>query len=122
MHRLSFCSITVIQDNIAEIIFDDQVDIDLDMVNEFWQFVDAEMKTPIHVIINKKHRYSYQFEALMAISESSKIQSVAVISYNEASASMSEYLNSTFNKSGKHVKIFSTQAAAIQWIKKITDQ
>lgn len=122
MHRLSFCSIHLISDKIVEVIFDSEVDISLAMVNECWDFIDKKMLPPIAVLLNKKHSYSYQFDAMLAFSESTKIDCIAAVSYSETSTSSAEYMKTAFNKSAKRIEIFSTREAALKWIESVVGE
>lgn len=116
MHKLSFCSVTVINKRIVEITFDDGVEINLNMLNEFWDFIDANMTENISIILNKATSYSYEFDTSIALSESDRIKNIAVVCYNEMSATASEYMKKAFNKSGKNIEIFYTKEDALNWL------
>lgn len=118
-HRLSFGNITVINKDIAEIILDEGIEISLDMIAEFWQFVDVNMKEEISLILNKTAPFSYKFDALMSLSETQKLKSIAVISYDQLSTTTAEYMRTAFNKSGKNIEIFESKEAALHWLNTI---
>ncbi|MGH1439394.1 MAG: hypothetical protein ACRBBR_04705 [Cellvibrionaceae bacterium] len=123
MHKLSFCNVTVINTDTVEITFDNGVEINLDMVNEFWDFIETKMPGKISVILNKSTSYSYEFDASIALSESDRIKNIAVVCYDEISATASEYMKKSFNKSGKNIKIFHTKKEALDWLMEpITDK
>lgn len=123
MYRLSFCNVTVINTDTVEITFDNGVEINLDMVNEFWDFINTKMLGKISVILNKSTSYSYEFDASIALSESDRIKNIAVVCYDEISATASEYMKKSFNKSGKNIKIFHTKQEALDWLMEaITDK
>ena len=119
MYKLSFGTIAIVTPDIIEVTFDEGVDIDLGMVHDFWNFVDEKMNKQASIILNKAASYSYQFDALMALSESDRIKSVGVVSYDEMSANASDYMRKAFNKSGKNVEIFNSKALALHWLKEI---
>ncbi|BCD99880.1 hypothetical protein [Marinagarivorans cellulosilyticus] len=120
MHRLSFCRLQIIDQNIVEIILDDGVEISGQMVDEFFAAIEGKMNSQISILLDKATQYSYTFDALIKLSESTKIRNIGVITYDALSRSSAIYMMERFNKSKKNVKLFESREDALAWLCDIT--
>ena len=120
MHRLSFCRLQIIDQNIVEIVLDDGAEISGQMVDEFFAAIDGKMNSQISILLDKATQYSYTFDALIKLSESTKIRNIGVITYDALSRSSAIYMMERFNKSKKNVKLFESREAALAWLRDIT--
>ena len=120
MPRLSFCALHFIDHSIVEIIIDDGVEIDGEMVDEFFAAINGQMNEEISILLNKERKYSYKFDALIKLSGSTKIRNMGVVTYDALSKSTVLYMMDRFNKSNKNVKIFDNRGDALSWLKMIT--
>lgn len=122
MHRLSFCRLHIIDQNIVEIVLDDGVEISGQMVDEFFAAIDGTMNSQISILLDKATQYSYTFDALIKLSESTKIRNIGVITYDALSRSSAIYMMERFNKSKKNVKLFESRENALAWLCDITQK
>ena len=53
--RLSFCEIILLKDDLAEVIIDEGVLLDLKMVKQYHLFLLLNLKAPFSLLINKKY-------------------------------------------------------------------
>ena len=83
-HQLSFATITLLSDSIAEVIVNKGVEISLEMVEEFHKFLMDNFKGDFGILVNKIHHYNYTFEAKLTIASASNIKAMAVVFYNQA--------------------------------------
>ena len=120
MHRLSFCRLQIIDQNIVEIILDDGVEISGQMVDEFFAAIEGKMNSQISILLDKATQYSYTFDALIKLSESTKIRNIGVITYDALSRSSAIYMMERFNKSKKTVELFESREDALAWLCDIT--
>ena len=78
-YQLSFGSINFPQDNIAEILINENVEMALPMVNDYHQFLQCHLRAPFALLINKVHPYGYPYEAQKAFEIIPEISAMAVV-------------------------------------------
>ena len=62
-HKLSFGYITLLSENIAEVVVNRNVVMTLEMVDEYDYFLKCHFNGDFGLLINKINQYSYTFEA-----------------------------------------------------------
>lgn len=82
-HQLSYATVKIIADNLAEVVVNNNIMITLEMVEEFEEFVSATFKQPFALIINKINTYNYSFEAMSCMASNENLVAMAVISYDD---------------------------------------
>ena len=119
-YKLSFATINVIERNLAEVIIDEGVNIDLMMVDEYHDFLTMSLKAPFGLFYNKRNSYSYTFEAQKTMSILKSVKAVAVLNYTHASV-MSTEMILKINAVNDHriIKLFVKKDEALSWIKNI---
>ena len=120
MHLLSFCKIQIIDQNIVEVILNNGVEISGQMVDEFFTAIAGKMHDQISILLDKATHYSYNFDALLKLSESTKILNIGVVTYDELSRSSAIFMMERFNKSNKNVHLFETREDALAWLNGVT--
>ena len=90
------------------------------MVDEFFAAIEGKMNSQISILLDKATQYSYTFDALIKLSESTKIRNIGVITYDALSRSSAIYMMERFNKSKKNVKLFESREDALAWLCDIT--
>ncbi len=119
MHKLTFCNIEIIEDNIAEVIFNKNVLVSEDMVDEFLQALQDDVGTGISVMVNKVTTYTYRYDALVKLSHSTIIKNLALVAYDDVSISMSEFNRQKFNKTDKNINVFTVREEALAWLRNV---
>src|SRR5687768_4318230 len=89
---LSFGTVTLLRPDLAEVIVNEGVEMNMDMVDEYHMFVSELLAEPCGTLINKKNSYTYTFEAQLAISNLEKIKAMAVLVYSDAARVATEIL------------------------------
>lgn len=117
LHKLSGGSISVLDKHTLEVVPNSDVEISVDMVEEFLGFIEQHMEGAVAMLLNKSTTYSYQFDALQKFSACNKIAYIAVVSYDDLSTKASAYLGRQFNKSGKNIKVFDARDKALAWLR-----
>lgn len=118
---LSF-KMSVLDNNVVEFVVFDDAEFDIEMVNQFHEVIENNMHSPALVLVNKMHSYSYTFEALVALSRSKSIKSVAVLSNKNVVSSLVSYLAKRFNVYKVPVKTFHERERALQWLRSVEYQ
>ncbi|ALO36114.1 hypothetical protein CMT41_16285 [Colwellia sp. MT41] len=83
-HQLSFATVNVLSDGIAEIIITEGIEVSMEMLDEFDAFLSQHLSDHFALLINKVHSYNYTFEAKMTMASHENLIAIAVIVYKEA--------------------------------------
>ncbi len=114
--KLSFCEIILLERDIAEVIVNDGVEIDLLMVEEYHAFLIAKMAPHFSLLVNKINSYSYTFEAQLHLATLSQINKMAVLVYNRASDLATKNLASLTRETPWNLEMFSERESALTWL------
>ena len=115
-HRLSFGEIILLKSNLAEVIVDDGVEMDLEMVKEYHEFLLDKLKHPFSLLINKVNKYTYTFEAQLQLATLTEINSMAVLAYDRVTERSTESLVSIPRSTPWNLKIFKKRTSALEWL------
>ena len=118
-HRLSFGEIIILKENLAEVIVDDGVEMDMDMVEEYHDFLLSYLSKPILLLVNKKHSYSYTGEAQLNIADLEEIKAIGVVSYSKPAMSSTTLLNSIPREHPWTLKLFDDKKTALHWLESL---
>ena len=114
--ELSFAKIIIHDKSLAEVIINDNVEMDKDMVDDYHAFLKSHLKAPFSLLINKLNRYSYTFEAQQKIATIPEIDRMAVVVYRQATRTSTDSLISIPRKQLWEVKVFSDYDDAMSWL------
>jgi len=115
-HKLSFGEITLLQEDIAEVIVNDRVEFNLEMVAEYHEFLINKMKCPFSLLINKLNSYTYTFEAQQHLATLTDINAMAVVSYSNITELTTKSLIQVPREIDWKIKIFNEREVALQWL------
>ena len=82
-HKLSFGYITLISENIAEVVVNQDIVMTIEMVEEYDCFLKCHFSKDFGLLINKINHYTYTYEAQLSIASLSGIKAMAVVTYNQ---------------------------------------
>jgi len=114
VYRLSFGTIITINDHLAEVIIDEGVELDEHLVDAYHDFLLSHLKAPFSLLINKKHCYSYTFEAQKVIGSLDEIDNMAVLVGTLGSTLATKTIISL--KGQDNIEIFTTREEALDWL------
>jgi len=114
---LSFCKIIILCDDIAEVIIDDGVEMDLHMVEQYHCFLLSHLANPFSVVINRVNSYTYSFDAQMAIGTLDEINVIAIISYHRVTDISTNMVASLPREKEWKYRIFHNRDEAMNWAK-----
>ena len=118
-HQLSFAKIIIIKDNLAEVIVDDGVLIDLKKVGEYHEFLLTHLSAPFSLLVNKKHSYTYTFKAQIEIASLNQIKAMAVVVEGFNAKKSTDFLISMNNMSRSwNIQTFMLREEALVWLEK----
>lgn len=115
-YKLSFGVITVLKANLAEVIIDDGVVLDMKMVKEYHAFLTEKLQVPTALLINKKHSYTYTFEAQMSIVNKDIVKSMAVVTHAYVSKLATDVLINMNHNNGWDIEMFTNREEALEWL------
>lgn len=116
LHDLSFAQIFILQDDIAEIIVNEGVELDEAMVKEFHLALLTHLNPPFSVLVNKKNSYTYDFSAQQILGTLPQINAIAVVVYNSIALKTTEILASYPRENKWHMELFSARKDALAWL------
>jgi len=116
LHELSFAKIIILQDDIAEIRVNNDIEINIEIVDEYHRFLLSHLQPPFSLLINKLNSYSYSFEALQQLQTFKEINKIAVVAYNRITAQTTELLASYPRDTDWDLEIFSNRDEAFNWL------
>ena len=106
-HELSFCSINILNENIAEVIVNKSVEMSIEMVEEYDEFLSTHFSSYFGLLINKVNRYDYSFEAKLSIASHEKLKVIAVINYSDESEALTQKIKNLRAVDSWNLKNFS---------------
>ena len=116
LHELPFAKIIILRDDIAEVMIDDGVIMDLAMVEQYHDFLLTHLRAPFSLLINKVNAYSYDFVAQEKLATLREINAMAVIAYNRVTKIATENLASFPRDVKWNLRIFSDREEALTWL------
>ncbi|TKB46745.1 hypothetical protein [Thalassotalea mangrovi] len=81
-YTLSFGYINIINDNIAEVLVDEGVEMSLEMCEEYDEFLHSHFHGPYAVLVNRIHNYKMSYETRLHIASHQDLVAIGVVSYN----------------------------------------
>ena len=115
-YKLSFGTIDILKNNLAEVIVEEGIVMDEIMVDEFHDFLLTNLDAPFLILINKKHSYSYTFEAQKLFGKLNELKAIAVVIGTNGGLMSTETLIDINKNSGWNIKIFQKRDEALSWL------
>ena len=115
-YELPFAKINILREDIAEVIVDDGIEIDVEMVQQYHDFLLSHLRSPFALLINKIHAYSYDFQAQEKIGTLLEINAMAVVAYKRTTIITTEMLASYPRERKWNLKIFENRDEALAWL------
>ena len=116
LHELPFAKIIILRDDIAEVIINDGVEMDVNMVNQYHDFLLSHLRAPFSLLINKINAYTYDFDAQLKLATLKEINVMAVIAYKRVTVLSTETLASYPRDVKWNLKIFLNRNDAMDWL------
>lgn len=115
LHELPFAKIIILREDIAEVIINEGIDMDITMVEHYHQFLLSHLKSPFSLLVNKINSYSYTSDAVTKLATLEEINVMAIVSYTRATTVATEVLGLVHGNDW-NMKIFDDRAEALAWL------
>ena len=116
LYELPFAKIIVLRDDIAEVMINDGVIMDMSMVQQYHDFLLSHLRAPFSLLVNKVNAYSYDFDSQEKLATLKEINAMAVIAYNRVTRIATENLASFPRDVKWNLRIFSNREEAMAWL------
>lgn len=105
-YQLSFAKINLINENIAEVIVDQNVEISLEMSEEYDRFLSKIFTNNFALLVNKINQYDFSFEAKLSMASHDNLMAIAVITYDDESKKSAGEVAAMRQRDGWNLKVF----------------
>ena len=116
LHELPFAKIIILRDDIAEVMINEGVRMDMAMVKQYHEFLLSHLRAPFSLLVNKINAYTYDFQAMENLCTLKEINAMAVVAYNRVTKITTETLASYPRGVKWNLKIFSNRDEALTWL------
>ena len=116
LYDLPFAKIILLRKDLAEVIVNEGVEIDVAMVGQFHEFLLSHLRTPFSLLINKIHSYTYDFDAQLKLGALDELKAIAVIAYTRMTKLTTETVADLPRDIKWNLKIFSNRDEALAWL------
>lgn len=117
-YRLTFGTITIVDNGLAEVIVDEGVELNEENVIEFHDFLLEIFDAPFSLLINRKHSYSYTFQAQRLIGKLDEIKAIAVLIASSGALMSTETIINLNKDSDWNIYVFQERDKALEWIER----
>jgi hypothetical protein len=119
-HHLSFAKINILSENILEVIINPNVEISLEMSEEYDDLLSTTFSQDFAILVNKINEYDFSFEAKLSMASHEKLKAIAVITYNNDSKTSVEEVAAMRQRDGWNLKVFDGlnlgRQEALDWL------
>jgi len=116
VYKISFAQIFIIQSNLAEIVVDSGVDIDIVMVAEIHTSLLSLLDDSFSLLINKTNAYSTQLDALIKFGELAEIDKIAVFAPNKLAKLSADFSATIPSSQELNIEVFTERDEALAWL------
>ena len=105
-HQLSFATINILNEQVAEVIVNKEVIISLEMSEEYDRALAEIFSNDFALLVNKINHYDFSFEAKLSMASHDNLKAIAVVIYDNESKKSVEKLAAMRQLDGWNVKVF----------------
>ena len=105
-HNLSFAKINILNENVAEVIVGQNVEISLEMSEEYNDFLAEKFPNDFAILVNKINKYDFSFEAKLSMASHENLKAIAVVAYDKEGKQEVEKLAAMRQIDGWNLKVF----------------
>lgn len=115
--NLPFGKVNILQNNIAEVIIDDSIVMDLQKLAIFHEALVSHFKNQqFSLLVNKTNTYTYEFEAQLQVGSLEQIDKTAIVAYSQNAKLSTQILMGIHSGKNWNAKMFSERQDAIEWL------
>ena len=116
---ISLGELIVHDSHLAEVITGEGVEVDLPMVEEFHAALQRHLEPPYGLLVNRKHSYTYTFEAQQEIGRLQEIHAIAVVATGVAAEVATRTVAALPSHKDWVLEIFSDRDKAVAWLRRV---
>jgi len=105
-HQLSFAKVNILSDNLVEVIVNENIEISLEMSEEYDNFLSLHFPNRFALLVNKINQYDFSFEAKLSVASHENLMAIAVITYDNEGKQSVENLAAMRQRDGWNLKVF----------------
>lgn len=106
-HRLDFAYLTILPNNIIEVVIDEDILLSIEHVEEGHKCLKATMTEGYSLLINNIHTFEVTFEAKLTMASHEELKAIAFVYYTQENKAEIESIIELRKVDGWNVKIFS---------------
>lgn len=116
LYELSFAKIIKLRDDIAEVIVNEGIEYDMDMVEEYHQWIREHLQAPCYMLVNRLNSYTYTFEVQRKLATIPEIKAIALVVYNRSSLVGAEAIANIPKVRPWNSQICTSREDALAWL------
>lgn len=116
-HELQIGTIIILEDNLVEVVAPEGLEISIEILQEFRQFLRENTRYPVGLLVNKQNAYTYTYETQANIGDVDTIAGVALLVYSRVSEITTQSMLATITRPNYKTKFFWEREPAINWLK-----
>lgn len=116
LHDLAFAKIILLREDLAEVIVNEGVEMDVAMVEQYHDFLLKHLSAPFSLLVNKVNSYTYNFDAQQKLATLEQIDRMAVVAYDRVTEISTKYLASLPRTVNWNLKVFASRDEAYKWL------
>jgi hypothetical protein len=115
-YELSFGKVGILRNDIAEIIVDEGIDVNIQMVDEIHHFLLSIFVNSFSLLINKTNSYSTQLDALIKFGTLSTINKIAMYAPNRMAKLSADFEADIPSAATLNIQVFYQRGDALSWL------
>lgn len=120
-YELPFGIINILQDDIAEVIIHDEVELNVEMVDELHEVLLSHLTEPFSLLVNKVNSYTYDFQAQLKLTNLEEVNAVAAVVYSNITKVSTETMIKLKKHEKPYIRTFENREEAFQWLLEIQE-
>ncbi len=116
LHQLSFAKISLIQTDVAEVMVDEGIEVNIEMVDEIHQAFTYIFNTSFSLLINKTNSYSTQLEALTKFGNYPTLNKIAVFAPTRMAQLSADFSANIPSSAKLNIEVFTNRDIALDWL------
>lgn len=115
-YQLKIGTVTKLDEQLVEIVAPEGLEVTIAILDEFTSFLLEHTQLPVAVLVNKKHPYTYTYEAQTKIGELEFISGIAIVIYSRITEIATQSMLGTIAQPSYPSKFFWDRDSAIHWL------
>jgi hypothetical protein len=114
--RLSFTTIEILSSDLVEIIIDYGIEVDLEMLTEYHNWISTNLSDPCMILINAMNSHTYSFDVQLAFGSFKQVKAVAALGYSDNAIAVAKFILTIPRPNPLNVKTFRDRDEALSWL------